>query len=291
MRSGSSCRCSRPRRRLRPDPVRRGPEIRRSPGRSSGHGRLAALSATPGRRIVRQVIKSSPAAPAASSGLSGDEAATRLRRDGPNAIVEPGRRAVLAILLAQFASPLVLLLLAASAISIVAGEQVGAGVILVIVALSGALGFVQEARSEAAVAALRARLALQATVIRDGVEQEVPARTLVVGDLIVLRAGDIVPADGRLVEANHLYVDESAMTGEAEAATKEARPGPLDPRLEADRSAHVYFGTSVVSGQASATLIATGRRTTYGLVAQRLAERPPENDFQRGVRRFGFLIA
>ena len=140
-------------------------------------------------------------------------------------------------------------------------------------------------------AALRARLALRATVIRDGTEQDVAARELVLGDLVVLNAGDIVPADGRLMEANHLYVDESAMTGESAPALKVARDGERDPTVESDRDAFVFFGTSVVSGAAKAVLTATGADTSYGLIARRLIEAAPQNDFERGVRSFGLLIA
>lgn len=227
----------------------------------------------------------------AAGGLTSAAAAERLRADGPNAIEERGRRTLVEVLLRQFASPLVLLLVAASIISIVVGEQVDAGIILGIVVLSAVLGFVQEARSEDAVAALRGRLALRATVVRDGREQDVPARELVRGDLVVLNAGDIVPADGRLIEANHLYVDESAMTGESAPAFKVAHTGELDPTKEADRDAFVFFGTSVVSGVGRAELTATGARTMYGLIARRLLERAPRNDFERGVRSFGLLVA
>jgi len=112
------------------------------------------------------------------------------------------------VLVSQFASPLVLILVIASVVSMAVGDRVEAGIILAIVAMSALLGFVQEARSEAAVAALQARLALRATVVRDGKNQEILIHDVVVGDVVVLGAGDIVPADARLVEANHLFVDE-----------------------------------------------------------------------------------
>jgi Mg2+-importing ATPase len=228
---------------------------------------------------------------AAAVGLTTVVAVERLRAEGPNTIEEHGRRSLAAILVGQLASPLVVLLIAASVVAIAVGDQVDAGIILVIVVLSAALGFVQEARSEGAVAALRARLALQATVIRDGTERDIPARELVRGDVIVLNAGDIVPADGRLLEANHLYVDESALTGESAPALKTARASDVDPARESDREAFVFFGTSAVSGVGQVELTATGARTTYGHIARRLIERTPRNDFERGVRRFGFLVS
>ncbi|HYL39887.1 MAG TPA: HAD-IC family P-type ATPase, partial [Candidatus Binatus sp.] len=232
-----------------------------------------------------------PTAAPPAAGLTSAEAAARLRADGPNAIQEHGGRSRLAILAGQFTSPLVLLLMAASIVAIAVGDTVDSGIILVIVVASALLGFAQEARSEAAVAALRARLALQATVVRDGREQELAAHDLVRGDLVVLQAGDIVPADARLVEANHLYVDESALTGESAPALKAVREGDLDASGEASRDAFVFFGTSVVSGAARAVLTATGTRTAYGLIAERLIERAPRNDFERGVRSFGLLVA
>jgi Mg2+-importing ATPase len=218
-----------------------------------------------------------------TAGLTSGEAAERLRHDGPNALGGEGRRTSLKILASQFASPLVLILVAASCVSIAVGDTVEAGIILAIVALSAGLGFVQEARAEASVAALQARLTLRATVIRDGREQEVPVHDVVRGDVVALAAGNIVPADGRLLAANHLYVDESSLTGESAAALKAPRDG--------DRDAFVFLGTSVVSGTGRAVITATGARTSYGAIAKRLAERAPQTDFQQGIRAFGLLVA
>jgi Mg2+-importing ATPase len=231
-----------------------------------------------------------PADPPSPGGLTSAEAALRLRRDGPNALGGEGRRGPLAVLVSQFASPLVLILVAASVVSMAVGDRVEAGIILAIVGMSALLGFVQEARSEAAVAALQARLALRATVVRDGKQQEIPINDVVVGDVVVLAAGDIVPADVRLLEGNHLFVDESSLTGESAASLKTRREGTLDPDKDEDRAGLGFFGTSVVSGTGKAVVTATGARTSYGVIAHRLAERAPETDFQHGVRAFGLLI-
>jgi Mg2+-importing ATPase len=230
-----------------------------------------------------------PAAPA-TGGLTAMQAAERLRQDGPNTIGGSGQRTLVAILISQVASPLVLILVAAGLVSLVVGDEITAAIILAIVAMSATLGFVQEARSESAVAALQARLTLTATVVRDGATVDVPLHDVVRGDLVTMEAGDIVPADGRVVEADHLYVDEATLTGESAPAPKAPREGPLDPASDGDRDALVFFGTSVVSGTGRALITATGRRTTYGEIARHLAERSPENDFQRGVRAFGGLI-
>src|SRR5450759_2564277 len=234
-----------------------------------------------------------PAAPVdsnAAAGLTSAEAAQRLRQDGPNALGGEGRRGPLPALAGQFASPLVLILVAAAILEIVVGDRVEAGIILTIVGMSALLGFVQEARSEAAVAALQARLAVRAAVVRDGKQQEIPIHEVVCGDLVVLGAGVIVPADARILEANHLFVDESSLTGESAASLKSPLPGELDPDKEEDRAGLAFFGTSVVSGNGRAVVTATGAKTSYGAIAHRLAERAPETDFQHGVRAFSLLI-
>jgi len=225
-----------------------------------------------------------------TTGLTSAEAAIRLRRDGPNSLGTEGRRGPLAVLIAQFASPLVIILVIASVVSVVVGDKVGASVILAIVGMSAMLGFVQEARSEAAVAALQARLALRATVLRNGKQQEVPVREVVRGDVVMLGAGDIIPADARVLEANHLFVDESSLTGESAAALKNPRTGDLNPEKDDDRAGLAFFGTSVVSGTGKAVVTATGAATSYGAIAHRLSERAPETDFQHGVKAFGLLI-
>ena len=244
----------------------------------------------PGPNPATVIAPGVGAEPAAPTGLTSAAAAERLRLDGPNRIGGSGRRTRLAILVSQLASPLVLILVGASLVSLVVGDEINASIILAIVVMSAALGFVQEARSESAVAALQARLTLRATVVRDGAPHELPIPEVVRGDLVTLSAGDIVPADGRVIEASHLYVDEASLTGESAPATKTVREGTLDPARDADRDGLLFFGTSVVSGTGRAVITATGTRTSYGEIAQRLAERAPENDFQRGVRTFGFLI-
>jgi Mg2+-importing ATPase len=224
------------------------------------------------------------------SGLTGGEAAERLRQDGPNVIGGSGRRTMFAILLAQLASPLVLILVAASLVSLVVGDRVTAGIILAIIVMSATLGFVQEARSESAVAALQARLTLRATVVRDGQPQAVPIHDVVREDLVTLSAGDIVPADVDIIEADHLYIDEASLTGESAPSAKAPRQADAQRPDADDHGGRAFFGTSVVSGTGSALVTATGARTSYGEIAKHLVERAPENDFQRGVRAFGGLV-
>jgi Mg2+-importing ATPase len=212
------------------------------------------------------------------SGLSPAEAATRLRRYGPN---EPGRAprfSALGELLRGLANPLVLVLLLASVAAAVVGQFVSAAITAAMIVLSVALNFVQSYRSQRAAERLRARVTQTATVVRDGVPCRVPLREVVPGDVVLLAAGDLVPADARLIEAKDLFLNEAALTGESL---------PCERHAGADV---VLRGTSVVSGTGVAVVTATGPATQFGRVAAQLGARPPETEFERGTRRFGALI-
>jgi Mg2+-importing ATPase len=222
-------------------------------------------------------------------GLSTREARRRLERDGPNLVEEQREIAAVALLLRQFASPLVLILVFGAAISLVVRDWVDAAIILVIVAGSALLGFVQEYRASAAVAELRKRLALTVRVRRDGAVQTVLASRIVPGDLIELSAGNLVPADGVILAARDFLVTEASLTGESMPVEK--RPGAVRPDAPvAGRTNCALMGTSVRSGEATVLVVRTGRATMFGEVAMRLAARPPEPSFARGVREFGYLL-
>jgi Mg2+-importing ATPase len=225
-----------------------------------------------------------------AKGLSGIEARKRLGEFGPNAPTAARRGATLQSLLVFVANPLVLILLVASVITAILGEVVNASIIIAMVILSIALNFFQTFRSQRAVERLRAGVAPTATVLRDGTWTELPRTALVPGDIIRLSAGDLVPADARLLEANALHMQEAALTGESMPVEKRAEELELPPSNAADAENQVFLGTSVVSGSATALVIATGRATAFGDIAARLATRPPETEFERGIRRFGLLI-
>lgn len=210
------------------------------------------------------------------SGLSEQEAGNRLARVGPNALQRRRSPAYAAIALRQFRDPLVLLLVAATAVSLAIGDGVEAIAIAVIVVLDALLGFSQEIGSERAILALRGTLESHANVIRSGRERQVPAERIVPGDLVVLREGERVPADGRLASAESLAVDESALTGESVPAEKGLDPVPAETPL-ADRSPLVFAGTGVTRGRATAIVTATGPEAEIGQVAglAALAEPPP----------------
>ena len=230
------------------------------------------------------------AAVATERGLSSAEAAARLQTLGPNELAPPRRFEGLRELLRYFANPLVLILLVASVVSAAFGQPVSALIIALMLVLSVALNFTQAYRSQRAAARLRLQVAQTATAIRDGIEREVPVREVVVGDVIHLKAGDLVPADGRLLSTRDLFVNEGALTGESLPREKQATDGAPVAGGLGEAVTAVFRGTSVVSGLGVAVMVATGPATEFGRVAASLVARPPETEFERGTRRFGFLI-
>jgi Mg2+-importing ATPase len=220
----------------------------------------------------------------AQAGLSSQEALERFRQYGPNDPAPKKQRSQWVELLVQFANPLVAILLFASVVSAFVGEVVNASIIVVIVSLSVGLNFFQTFRSQQAAERLRKAVAPLATVRRDGVFMEIHRAEVVPGDVIRLSAGDLVPADARLLEAKDLHVQESALTGESMPVEKEFKAG------HATDATKVSLGTSVVSGTATALVIATGTNTTFGDIATRLRTRAPDTEFDRGIKQFGSLI-
>src|SRR5207249_1821367 len=161
--------------------------------------------------------------------------------------------------------------------------------IVLMVALSVALNFVQTYRSHRVAERLRDAVAPTATALRDGTWSEIRRRELAPGDIVRLAAGDRVPADARLLEARDLHAQQAALTGESMPAEKEAIELQSAASLTDAHNA-VFLGTSIVSGTAVAVVVATGRATAFGDIAVRLATRSPETEFERGTRQFGFLI-
>ncbi len=224
-------------------------------------------------------------------GLSSAEAAQKLAQLGANEPATKREQGVFGQLLALFANPLVIVLLIASFISGLVGDPINATIIVLIVLLSVALNFVQNYRSQQAAARLRDQVAPTATVLRDGTWGEIARRDVVPGDVIRLSAGDLIPADARLIEVHSLHVQEAALTGESAPAEKQASASPA-AKAGGDLSdpSMVFLGTSVVSGSATAVVEATGAATTFGDIAVRLSARPPQNEFERGTRAFGLFI-
>jgi P-type Mg2+ transporter len=247
---------------------------------ASAQASVSALSLD----ALYQQLHSSP------GGLTTEEARKRLSKYGPNEPTTVRRGATLQQMLVFLANPLVLILLVASIITAILGEVLNASIIITMIVLSVALNFFQTFRSQRAVERLRAGVALTATVLRDGAWTELPRGALVPGDVIRLSAGDLVPADARLIETNALHVQQAALTGESMPVEKRAHELATTPSNAADAENQVLLGTSVVSGTATALIVVTGRATAFGDIAARLATRPPETEFEHGIRRFGMFI-
>ncbi|MEU3454558.1 magnesium-translocating P-type ATPase [Micromonospora sp. NPDC006766] len=225
---------------------------------------------------------------ATDQGRTDAEAARLLREQGPNQ-VEVGRRRGWRLLLAQFTTPIILILVAATVLSMALGDLTDGAIILAIIVASGGLGFWQERAAGRAVDALQARVRVRVELIRDGREVSVAVPEVVVGDLVVLCPGDVVPADCRLIDAQRLQVDQSALTGEAFPVEKTPGETSADADL-AGRTNALWMGTHVVSGNGRAVVMRTGRGTAFAGVAARVGARPGATGFQRGLTRFGLLL-
>ncbi|GCE27692.1 magnesium-translocating P-type ATPase [Dictyobacter alpinus] len=223
-------------------------------------------------------------------GLTSAEADKRLETYGPNDMLAVKHSSPVVQFLRLFLNPLTAILLVASIVSVILGDAVDASIIIVIVLLSNILNFVQTSQSQKAVEKLRAGVAPMANVRRDGEWIDLPRRQIVPGDIIRLAAGDLVPADARLLQATDLHVQQAALTGESLPVDKSADVGGEDTEDFADAPDRVFLGTSVVSGLGIALVTATGRTTAFGDIAVRLASRAPETEFERGIKSFGMLI-
>ena len=222
-------------------------------------------------------------------GLSDEAAAECLQAYGPNWIEPRSRRGLPRLLLSQFGSPIVLILLFAAGLSFFLGEPVDAAIILAIVLASGLLGFWQEKGAADAVEGLLAVVRVHATVLRNGRERELPPEEVVPGDVVVLSAGDSLPADCRILSSDDLHADEATLTGETYPVEKEPATLPSGTPL-AKRTKALFMGTHIVSGTAKAVVVRTGKETEFGKVSERLSLRTPETEFERGLRHFGYLL-
>ncbi|HVB20462.1 MAG TPA: magnesium-translocating P-type ATPase [Ktedonobacteraceae bacterium] len=223
-------------------------------------------------------------------GLTDAEASKRLKKYGPNDTTGIARISPVVQFLRLFLNPLVAILIVASVVSAILGDRINASIIIVIVLLSNILNFVQTYRSQNAVKKLRANVAPTASVLRDGIWLALPRREVVPGDIVRLTAGDLVPADARLVKATDLHVQQAALTGESLPAEKSADDDGNATERFTDAHNSVFLGTSVVSGMGTALVTATGRNSAFGDIAVRLASRAPETEFERGIKGFGMLI-
>ncbi len=224
-----------------------------------------------------------------AQGLSYEEAGERLKRLGANRLNGRKKTGYWRLFFAQFKSSIILILLFATGLSFFLHDKVDAVIILTIVLISGVLGFWQEKGATDAVEKLLALVQIKVTVLRGNTISEVSVDELVPGDIVVLKAGDIIPADCLLVAADHLFIDEAMLTGESYPVEKSPGLAAADAPL-GQRSNALWMGTHVQSGEAKALVIATGQRTEFGKLSGRIKLKAPETDFEHGVRRFGYLL-
>ena len=226
---------------------------------------------------------------ATPAGLTSSEAAVRLTRYGPNILHTQRRNKLLFQFLAKFRNPLVIILLAASALSALTGDVASFIIISLIVLMSVTLDFIQEFRAGQAAERLRQSVTVHVQALRDNKSQEIPLPSLVPGDIVLLAAGDMVPGDGRILEAKDFFVNQALLTGEPYPVEK--TPGELPGESEIlSASNTVLLGTSVISGTAKVLICHTGANTVLGDIADSLVAKAPPTAFEQGTRSFGLLI-
>lgn len=224
-------------------------------------------------------------------GLSSKEAEKRLKEFGENIVYKKRRIKPIAIFLKKLNNPLLIILITVSIISLLLGERTNALIILVMISVSVLLDFVNTYQSQKAEEKLLAKVATTATVLRNGKEKEIELKKVVPGDLVILSSGDVVPADCEVLEADDFFVDQSALTGESFPIEKFARlpDKPMAPITPANKN-FIFMGTNVFGGFATALVKETGTKTEFGKIAQRLATAPLETDFEKGIKKFSYLI-
>jgi Mg2+-importing ATPase len=223
-------------------------------------------------------------------GLSEAEAGSRLRQVGTNEIAREKRQSVLMRLLGNIKNPLVLLLTALGVLSYLTGDVRATVVIFVMVVLGVVLRFFQEMRADNAAAKLQAMVSNTATLVRDGKEVEVSLKLLVPGDIVRLAAGDMVPADVRVLSAKDLFLNQAALTGEALPVEKKAVPAPTDVQNPLDLPNLCFLGSNVESGSATAVVIHTGSRTYFGSLATSIVGQRQLTSFDKGINKFTWLM-
>src|ERR1051325_8825567 len=222
-------------------------------------------------------------------GLSRKVAEERLLHSGSQITGTHAKTNALRLFLSQFKSPVILLLLFAAALSFALSDASDTIIILFIVFVSGVLGFWQERGAADGVQKLLATGQITTKVLRDGVAVDAPVASVVKGDLILLRAGDVITGDSRLLESKDLFVDEACLTGETFPVEKVVGVLPVETALSA-RTNVLFMGTHVVTGTATAAVVLTGKETEFGKISETLKLRPPETEFERGTRQFGYLL-
>jgi Mg2+-importing ATPase len=225
-----------------------------------------------------------------AEGLSSSEATDRLKQVGPNMLRPPRKRALALQFLARFKNPLVIILLVASAVSAFTGDVTSFLIISAIVVMSVTLDFIQEHHAGKAAEELSQSVSIRVHVLRDGKSSDIPAATLVPGDVVYLSAGDLIPGDGRVLAAKDFFVKQALLTGESYPVEKFFRDLSDTGQNMADAVNSVFMGTSVVSGSATVLICRTGPNTSLGEISDTLTSKAPPTSFEQGTQRFGLLI-
>jgi Mg2+-importing ATPase len=226
---------------------------------------------------------------ASKDGLTSDQAKKKLSTYGPNSIKPQKSNSTIGLLLSQFKSPIIIILLIAIGLSFFLHDTVDAIIILTIVLISGLLSFWQEFGANNAVAKLLEVVKIKTNVQRDGKTLNISVEDIVPGDIVILKAGAVIPADSLILESDSLNIDEATLTGETYPVEKQAGVLPVETPLAARKNA-LWMGTHVISGTTKALVISTGKDTEFGKISERLKLKPSETEFERGVRRFGYFL-
>ncbi|MFX1336727.1 MAG: magnesium-translocating P-type ATPase [Promethearchaeota archaeon] len=223
------------------------------------------------------------------NGLSEDEVNNRLIKYGMNVLKSRRRISTISAFIGQFKSPIIILLLFSAFLAFITGDHLDGVIIGSIILLSSILGFWQERMASNAIEKLMSMIHTQTTILRRGNQYSVPTERIVRGDIVLLSAGDLVPADCRILESNHLFVNEATFSGETFPAEKTS--GLLEGELPfSKRKNMVFLGTHVVSGTAKVIVVNTGVDTEFGKISQRLEAKVPIPDFERGIRHFALIL-
>ena len=224
-----------------------------------------------------------------AGGLTAQEAERRFEDIGPNLLKPKKQVTRLSLFLNQFKSPIVLILLSAVIISAFVKDWTDAVIILLIVFGSAILSFTQEYNASSAAEKLQSQVALKTLVMRDAQQQSIPSEQVVPGDVVMLSAGSLIPADGVVLEAKDFFVNQAVLTGETFPVEK--KPGVVPEKASlSERINTVFMGTNVRSGSAQLLVVKTGPQTNFGQLSDRLSLRPPETEFERGIRNLGLLL-
>ena len=222
-------------------------------------------------------------------GLTSDQVKERLEKYGPNILKKQKKSDALTLFLSQFKSPIIIILLFAASLSVFLQDSTDAIIIFIIILVSSLLGFFQEYRATSAVKKLLTLVRITSTIIRDGVAKETPSEEIVPGDIVLLSAGSKIPADCILLESKDLFVNEAVLTGETFPVEKNSNPTSEESTIS-KKTNMLFMGTNIISGSSKAVVTKTGLQTEFGKISDRLRFRPPETEFEHGIRKFGYFL-